>query len=438
MPDSAAQRPTPSLGRRFARLTWINILTNLTVPLSSLVDTALLGHLPEIHFLAGVALAAILFDYIFWSFGFLRMATTGITAQAEGANNQRQVYAVLYRSLLLAGGIAVAVLALQLPLREAGFALLDGSAETEAAGREYFNARIWGAPATLANFAFLGWFLGREQSRHALAMTAVAHAANIVLDYLLIVRLGWAAAGAGIATAASQYLMLLTALWLFVRDGTPHRCSRRDLTRADEIKRLFRLNGDILLRTIALMSAFALFLNFSAVFGTVVLAANTILNRLQSLAAYFIDGAAFATESLAGICAGAGDRRALVRLRRMALTTGFAASLPFVAVLLLLPNPLIGLLTSHTETAALAVRYAPWLIPVLLLGSLAYIYDGYFLGLTQGRVLRNSMLVSFVVAFLPLAATALHAHSNHLLWAAMSAFMLTRTATLAWAERRLR
>jgi MATE family multidrug resistance protein len=421
---------TGDLRRRFARLTFLNIVANITVPLASLVDTALLGHLESIHFLAGVALASVIFEYVYWSFGFLRMGTTGTTAQAVGRGDSGEVHRTLYRYLLLAWLLAFLILLLQIPLRELGFLLLGGSPEVEAAGRAYFNARIWAAPATLSNFVFLGWFLGREESGAALVMTAVANLANVALDYLFIVQMDLAAYGAGLGTAISQYLMLLAALILFRtrRGAIPWIWS--EVWQGRALKRLFRLNRDILLRTVALVSAFALFTNFSSLLGTVILAANAVLLRWVMLAAYLIDGAAFATESLAGILYGTGDRVGLKRLEGLALRIGVAFALPFCIFAILRPAAPIRLLTSHVPTVETALLYLPWLAPVLLFGSLAYIYDGLFLGLTAGRALRNAMLVSTFVVFLPLAIVALVIDSNHLLWASMAAFMLARTATL--------
>lgn len=428
-----------SLRRRFGRLTGLNILANLTEPTASLVDTALLGHLPDIRFLAGVALAAVLFDYVYWTFGFLRMGTTGTTAQAVGAGDRAEVYRVLYRALASAVVLGAALLLLQGVLREAGFSLLAAAPEVEAAGREYFSARIWGAPAVLANFALLGWYLGREESRWALAMTAVAHSANIVLDYVFIIELGLAARGAGIATAISQYLMLAVGVTIFFRvhpSGKRHPWRRCEILEREPIKRLWVFHQDILVRTVALITAFALFLNLSAMLGTVVLAANTILYRLQTLAAYLIDGAAFATESLAGIFHGSGDETGLTRLRRLALGTGLAFAAPFALLVWLFPRPAYGVLTSHQPTLENAIEHGLWLIPTLLLGSVAFIYDGYFLGLTRGRPLRNTMVISTLAVFLPLALLALRRESNHLLWLAMAAFMLARAASLGWLARR--
>jgi MATE family multidrug resistance protein len=436
--STPADPPPPSLGRRFARLTFYNILANVTVPLASLVDTALLGHLADIRFLAGVALAAVLFEYIYWTFGFLRMGTTGTTAQALGQGDEQETYRVLYRALLVAWTLSALILLLWLPLRELGFALLTSTAEVEAAGRAYFDARIWAAPAVLSNFAFIGWFLGREDGRSALVIALVANVANIVLDYLFILRLGMAASGAGLATALAQCLMLAAAAAIFFYRYRPHRWSWREVLDRPSLLSLIRLNRDILLRTVALITTFALFINFSAILGTAVLTANAILSRLQSLVAYFIDGAAFATESLAGIFRGARRQDQLDRVRRLALSWGAAFTMPFLALILIAPRPVYRLLTSHEETLEHAVAYGSWLVPVLLIGSFAYIYDGLFLGLTAGRPLRNSMVASTLLVFLPLAIAAVRLESNHLLWLAMVGFMVTRAGLLGWAERGLR
>lgn len=428
---------TSRLRRRFWRLTGINILSNLTVPLASLVDTAMLGHLADIRFLAGAGLAAIIFEYVYWSFGFLRMGTTGLTAQAHGSGDRGELADILLRGLITALALAALVLVFQRFLEAAGFGLLSGAPEVEEAGRSYFRARLLGAPATLANFVFLGWFLGREQSGRVLAMTSVANLANVVLDYVFIVRMGLAAYGAGLATALSQYAMLGVAIVLLLPELGRLRIEPRRVFAPAKLRELFALNRDILIRTVALVSAFAVFLNSSAIFGTVVLAANTVLARIQALAAYMIDGAAFATETLAGKLHGSADRKGLQRLRVMAMTGGVALSLPVIVPMLLFPHALLGILTSHAPTLAETSRYAPWLAPALLFGALAYIYDGLFLGLTRGPALRNAMIFSTLVVFLPISVWALRLRSNHLLWFAMVAFMIARTLAFFVADRAL-
>lgn len=425
----------PTLLRRFWRLTALNILANVTVPLASLIDTALLGHLADIRFLAGVALASVLFEYLYWTFGFLRMGTTGITAQAVGRGEEVEVYLVLYRSLAFAWLVGALILALQAPLSDLGFSLLSGTPEVENAGISYFGARVWATPATLSNFVFLGWFLGREESGTALLLTVITNVANIVANYLFIVHMGLAAFGAGLGTAVSQYLGLLAAFVVFLSRPGRIPWHWAQVWRPSAIAELFRLNRDILIRTVALITAFAVFTNCSSLLGTIVLAANAVLQRLVMLAAYLIDGAAFATESLAGILLGEADRPALFRLRRLALLSGVGIASLCCVLYLGWPETLLRLLTTHDATVEVSLTHLPWLVPTLLFGALAYIYDGLFLGLTAGRPLRNAMLISLFLAFLPVALAAVQLGNNHLLWASMVTFMMARAATLWRASR---
>lgn len=414
----------------FARLTALNILANITVPLASLADTAMLGRLTDIRFLAGVALASVLFDYVYWTFGFLRMGTTGLTAVASGRGDEQEVGAVLYRALATALSIGLAILLLQGPIGLLGFRLLSGDAGVESAGLEYFSIRIWAAPATLANFAVTGWLLGRGRSGLVLAVTTLGTVSNVAFNYWFIVLLGWNAFGAGLGTLLAQCLMLGANLLLVLPRSTIQSIDWAQAFAPRRLRDLWTLNFDLVIRTFCLLTVFALFTNVSAIMGTDLLAANTLLLRLLTFAAFWIDGAAFATETWAGYLVGSGDRRGLGRLLRGSLVTGIAFAMFFLLALALVPGRILGLLTSHLNVVAGAIQYAFWLAPALLVGSVAYILDGYFLGLTDARALRNSMLLSFAVGFAPLAFWAHSISNNHLLWAALSAFMAARVVAL--------
>ena len=429
---SISKRHRDDFRRRFFQLASVNVLSNLMVPIAGLVDVAFLGHLAEIRHLAGVALATVLFNYIYWTFGFLRMATTGTTAQAVGRSDEEAVLLTLLRNGVLALGLGFIILVLQYPLRELGFALLSATPEVKASGIAYYNALIWGAPATLLNFVLMGWFLGREQGGRVLMLSVVGNGANIVLDYLFIVRLGWESAGAAIGTAASQYLMLLVGVILIYREhwfGKVKAVVGQTLD-PSALKAAFALNGDILVRTFALVSTFALFTNLSSGLGTVVLATNTLLLQVVTLAAYFIDGLAFATESFAGIFRGKGASEQLVPLVRISGGTSLSFGLLFALIFNLFPIPLFGLLTNHQEVIEPIRNYVGWLVPILGFGSIAYMLDGYFLGLTEGRILRTSTVIAALVGFAPVALLAWWFHSSQLLWLALSLFMLGRVVTL--------
>ncbi|HIK45455.1 MAG TPA: MATE family efflux transporter [Leptolyngbyaceae cyanobacterium M65_K2018_010] len=419
----------------FFRLAGVNILSNLMVPLASLVDTAFLGHLAEIHHLGGVALASVIFNVVYWSFGFLRMGTTGTTAQARGREDEPETWLILLRNGLLALGLGLALLALQGPLGAVGFALLQADAEVKAAGYAFFSARIWDAPAVLINLVVLGWFLGRAQGRPVLLISMVGHSSNVAFNYIFIRQLGWASAGAGLGTALSQYVMLSLGAVLIGRQGGG-RWLRRVLPQVwnpPALRGLFLLNRDLLIRTFALILSFALFTNFSAALGRQTLAANTLLLQVVTLAAYFIDGLAFATESFAGRYYGQGDPTQLKRLLWVGGITSVTIALTVAIAFVGFPQALFGLLTSHRGVIALVTAYVGWLIPILGLGAIAYLLDGYFLGLTARQILRNATLLAALGGFLPLALVAQAMASPHLLWLALTGLMAARALTLAWA-----
>jgi MATE family multidrug resistance protein len=417
---------------RFFRLAIVNILSNLMVPIAGLVDVAFLGHLSEIRHLAGVALATVLFNYIYWTFGFLRMGTTGTTAQAVGRSDEEAVLLTLLRNGVLALGLGVIILILQHSLRELGFALLSAAPEVKSSGRAYYDALIWGAPATLLNFVLIGWFLGREQGGRVLLLSVIGNGANVVLDYLFVVRWGWESAGAGWGTGASQYLMLLVGLIAAspsLRLGKVKAVAQQ-LLDPSALRASFALNGDILVRTFALVSTFAVFTNLSSVLGTVVLATNTLLLQVVTLAAYFIDGLAFATESFAGMFRGKGASKQLVPLVRISGGVSIILGLIFALVFILFPAPLFRLLTNHFEVIDPIRHYVGWLLPILGFGSVAFMLDGYFLGLTEGRILRNATVIAALVGFAPVAIAAYVFHSSQMLWLALSLFMVARVVTL--------
>ncbi|HEY9831653.1 MAG TPA: guanitoxin biosynthesis MATE family efflux transporter GntT, partial [Stenomitos sp.] len=417
---------------RFFRLASVNILSNLMVPLAGLISVAFLGHLGDIRHLAGVTLSTVLFNYIYRTLGFLRMSTTGMTAQAVGREDEEEVLLTGLRNGILALGLGIMILILQYPLQEMGFALLSATADVKASGQAYYDARIWAAPATLLNFVLIGWFLGREHSGKVLVLSAVGNAANILLDYLLIVRLGWESAGAGFATAVSQYLMLLIGIIFICRElrWKEIRAVAGQLFDLSALKDALALNRDIFIRTFAFLSTFSIFTNLSSAMGTMMLTENALLLQVVTLAIYFIDGLAFATESLAGIFRGKEDQTQLTSLVGISGGTGLVLGLSLALVFVLFPQPLFGLLTNHAEVIDSLDHYVSWLLPILGFGSIAFILDGYFLGLAEGPTIRSAALTATLLGFAPSAIAAWLFHSSHLLWLAMSLFMVARVITL--------
>ncbi len=404
------------------------------VPLAGLLDVAFLGHLPDINQLAGVALATVLVNYIYWSFAFLRMGTTGTTAQAIGRDDQDEVLLIGLRNGVLALTLGLGVLVLQVPIRWLGFSLLNAAPELKAAGEAYYNALIWGAPATLTNLVIIGWFLGQARGRNVLLLSAICNGTKILFDYFWIVRSGWGSTGAGLATATSQWLMLLAGVALVSQtlDWNQVRKVAGKLLDLTALRNTLLLNGEILVRTFALTTSFALFTNLSSILGTAVLATNAVLLQVISLTAYFVDGLAYATESLAGRFHGKGNTEDLSNLVRLSSSTSLSLGLGIAIAFNLAPTPLFRLITSHSEIVGSIDRYVVWLLPVLGFASLAYMLDGYFLGLTQGSTLRKSALFATLVGFVPTATAAWYFQSSHLLWLSMALFMATRAFTLGF------
>lgn len=417
---------------RFGRLAIANIFSNLMVPLAGIIDTAFLGHLADIHHLGGVAIATVIFNMVYWSFGFLRMGTTGLTAQAWGRRDIAEVHRVLLRNGLLAVGLSAAILMLQGPIRDVGFGLLSADPAVEVSGKAFFNARIWGAPAVLMNYVLLGWFLGQGQGTRVLILSIVGNGGNIGLDYWFIRQLGWASAGAGAATALSQGLMLIVGIG-FVLHGTaigPLWRSRLGLWKKEAFASMLQLNRDILVRTFALLLSFALFTNWSSALGSNILAANTLLLQVVTLTSYFIDGLAFATESFAGQFYGSGNVRQLRSLLTWGLGISITLGMAIALVFALFPQPLFRVMTQHTVVIQAVQRYVWWLVPVLVAGAIAFLLDGYFLGLTAGTLLRNSTLAATTIGFLPLGFAGYYTQNPHLLWLALASFMTVRAMTL--------
>lgn len=421
-----------SLLQRFFRLALVNVLSNLTVPFTGLVSVAFLGHLIDIHQLAGVTIATVLFNYLYRTLSFLRMGTTGVTAQAVGRTDRETMLLVGLRNGFLALVLGGLILLLQHPLRDFGFALLSAEPAIKAAGQAYYDARIWAAPATLLNFVLIGWLLGREQSGRVLLISTLGNGINILLDYCFITRWGWSSAGAGWSIVFSQYVMAALGLLLVLQEiaWTEIRAVAAKIWDRDAFSSTLRLNGNIFIRTLAFLSTFSLFTNFSSAISEVLLAENALLLQVFSVAVYLIDGIAFATESLTGVLQGQGKKQPLLWLLKISGSISLSIGIAFALVFVLFPAELFALLTNHEEVLSQMGRYVPWLIPVLSFGSIAFMLDGYFLGLAEGATLRNAALLASLLGFAPVVGLAWQFQSNHLLWLSLSTFMAARVLLL--------
>ncbi|EMJ58515.1 MATE efflux family protein [Leptospira interrogans serovar Valbuzzi str. Duyster] len=427
---------------KFYKLTFYNILANITVPLTGIVDTSILGNLNTYVFMAGAALSGILFDFMFWMFGFLRMGTTGLTAQAVGEKNEKESIFILVRSISLACFFGAMILIFSPWIREIGFQILEGSSEVKMAGISYFDARIPGSIAVLCNYVFTGWFLGRGKSSVVLIATVVGNGINVILDVWFIFKLGWEAYGAGLATSISQFGMLLIFIFLFFIELKIQNIPKflflnnKNLFSVQGFSSLLHLNKDIFLRTFFLIITFSIFRNFSSEAGTEILATNSILLQLILVSAYLVDGAAFATESLAGNIYGKKNWKLLKELLYLAFYNSIFFTSIFLGSVFLFPNFIFGMITKSDKVLSLLMDYRFWLFPVLEVGAIAFILDGFFIGLTKGKILRNSMLISTAFFFFPIVYLGKIQKDNHLLWLSLVLFMVGRTLTLSFQAKK--
>jgi MATE family multidrug resistance protein len=418
------------------RKAWPIILANAAVPLLGLADTAVIGNLGNLSQLGAIAFGAMIFSFIYWSFGFLRMGTTGFTAQASGAGDEPEVRATLGRALLLSVGLGVVIVLLQWPLASLALGLLDGSAEVEAITRDYFIIRIWGAPATLSIFALMGTLIGLGRSRHLLVVQVFLNGLNIVLDVLFAGVFGWGAEGIALGTVLAEWTTLVFAASLvlkLLRERHGDREAfwpRSRIGDAGKMLRVMAANTDILLRTLVLLFSFAWFINQSALYGDAVLGANHILLQLVSFSAFFLDGYAFVAEALVGEALGAKRRQDLaVAVRR---STELAAATAVLLALLIacFGNLAIAALTNIDAVRVAAADTLGWAALYVLLSFAAFQLDGIFIGATHTREMRNASFVSiavFMLAWWWLAPV----YGIHGLWCAFVIYVCARALALA-------
>lgn len=408
------------------------MLSNVSTPLLGAVDTAVVGQIPDPAHIGAVAVGSLVFTFVFWAFGFLRMGTTGLTAQALGARDADEMVAALGRALLVAVVAGAGMLVLQWPIREAAFAVLDASASVEGLGRSYFDIRIWAAPATLANYALLGWFIGLGRTDIALVLQLLLNLTNIVLDLWFVLGLGWGVPGVAAGTVLAEVLAAVVGVMLALRHarGMGTRWQPRKLLAPAQLRRTIVVNSDIMVRSLALIFVFVWFMAQGAAQGDVRLAANAVLMQFISISAYFLDGLAFAAEALVGRAVGAMRRAALATAAiRTSLWAGCVAALIALALLLFGPM-LIDLLSVDAAVREAARNYLPWAVGAPLLGVWAFQLDGIFIGATRTAEMRNAMLLS--TAIFLLAWWLLQPWGNHGLWAALYVNYIARTVTLLW------
>ena len=406
-------------------------LAHITTPLLGFADAAVIGRLGQAHLLGAINAGAILFDFIFWGFGFFRMATAGLTAQALGAGDPQEMRAVLMRSLFLAAALGMAIIVLQRLIATIAFAALGASPEVTEAARIYYDIRIWSAPFAFATYAILGALIGRGRTDLGLSLQIAINLVNIALNVLLVYGFGLGIFGSGLGTLIAEVAGTAAGIAvMFWLDPRFYDVPRALLFAREKLRRLTAINADIMVRTVALLFSFAYFTSLGARGGDVMLAANAILMNLFMIAAFFLDGFATAAEQMCGQSLGAHDEhgfRGIVRLTSF-WCLGFSL---FVALATFVGGRyLIDFISTNDAVRAYALAYLPYAALTPLLGALAFEFDGVYIGATWTREVRNLMLLA--LALYLAASFALRPLGNAGLWMALLLFLTARSIGQMW------
>lgn len=418
------------INKQIYRLALPNIISNFSIPLLGAVDTALMGRLESEYYLGAVGIGGVIFSFIYWGFGFLRMATTGLTAQAFGEKNLRECGRLLLRAICIGITSSLLLLIFQWQLIALSFRLIDASPDVEQLARIYFHIRIYAAPATLCLHAFHGVFLGVQNARYPLILTIIVNLVNIVLNLVFVRLLDMKVEGVALATVIAQYIGLFVAVLLFSRyyRGILPKWNLREILAFSQLKHFLSISGDIFIRTCCLVFSHAYFTAKSAALSDTVLAINTILLQFINLMSYAIDGFAFAAESMVGRYKGARDLLNLKQTTRQIFLWAFLFSGVITLILMFLGERMLHLFTNQAPLIEGAKPYLVWIIVAPVINVAAYIWDGVFLGATASGALRNSVIVSTLFYFS--ALYLLMPFGNHGLWGALTLLLVARGVSL--------
>lgn len=423
--------PDKNINHRIWRLAWPMIIANLSVPMLGLVDTAILGHLENATYLAAVAVGASILSFLYWGFGFLRMGTTGLTAQALGGEQHEQSQLIIGQSLLLGLGLGLVIIIVSPLLLALGISLISPPEGAAPLTASYTRIRIYSAPAVLMNYSIVGWLIGRQNTRWPLLITLFTNIVNILLDYGLIIGLGMKSDGAAIASLVAEYSGCGLALMILRQQLSliPGRMLTRRLTRWRDYQPLLTTNRQLFVRTMVLLASIAFFTAQGAKQGENMLAANTIIMNLLMLTAFGLDGFAHAAEALVGGAVGKRNRQLFIATCYYCCLWSLATAGLFALLFYLLGPGLIALLTSIETVQQQASRYLPWLIALPLVSVWSYLLDGIFIGATQTSAMQTTMLLSAGLVYLPCWYVC-QPWGNHGLWLAFLAFNAARGISL--------
>ena len=416
------------MNKEILRLAIPNIVSNISVPLLSTVDTLLMGRLSASH-LGAVGLGSMIFNFIYWNFGFLRMGTTGMTAQEYGRRNQLGISGTLYRALSLSLILAIIVVLLQKPVFQAASFLLNVSNDQSDLVSNYFFIRIFDAPAALMLYVLLGWFFGMQNAAIPLILTLFINVLNITLSAYLVQVQGLGISGVAIGTVVAQYAGVFLAfcfLYFNFREVL-HRFRWKIILMWEDVRIFLHVNQDLFIRTVMLTFAFGFFYSRSSQSGEIILAVNVVLLQFVNWMSYGIDGFAYAAESIIGKYKGMDDRQKLKQAIRLIFLWGLVFALFYICLYAIAGKSLLYIFTNQMEVIDAAIPYLVWMAVFPVLAFPSYIWDGIFIGLTASRAMRDSMFISLIL-YLSAYYLLEPAFGNHGLWAALLVLLIARGA----------
>lgn len=415
------------INRQILHIAIPSIISNITVPLLGLVDVTIVGHLGSASYIGAIAVGGMLFNMIYWIFGFLRMGTGGLTAQAYGQHNTQEGTRILLRSLSVSLLLALALLVLQYPIRLIAFMLIDASPEVQELATRYFHICIWGAPATLGLYSFTGWFIGMQNSRYPMYIAITQNIVNIAASLFFVFVLHMKVEGVALGTLIAQYAGVIMAYLLCISHYHPFRQQVQcmQLFERNAMKRFFLVNRDIFLRTLCLVAVTVFFTSTGATYGDVVLAVNTLLMQLFTLFSYIMDGFAYAGEALSGKYTGSNDKIRLHQTVRDLFGWGSAMALLFTLTYLWGGQNFLQLLTNDTEVIAASGTYLLWTVAIPFCGFSAFILDGICIGTTSTRIMLKSMATASAL-FFGVYFLCSGSWGNHALWMAFLVYLAVR------------
>lgn len=415
------------MNKKILQLAIPSIVSNITVPLLGLIDVAIVGHLGSAAYIGAIAVGGMLFNIIYWLFGFLRMGTSGMTSQAFGQRDLKEVTRVLLRAVGVGLFIALCLLLLQYPIRKIAFLLIDATPEVRELATVYFNICVWGAPAVLGLYSFAGWFIGMQNSRFPMFIAITQNVVNIVASLSFVYLLDMKIEGVALGTLIAQYagLFMASLLWLRYYGRLKIAFRWREIIGKTAMKRFFQVNSDIFFRTLCLVAVTTFFTSTGARQGDVVLAVNTLLMQLFTLFSYIMDGFAYAGEAMTGRYIGARNNTGLQRMIRLLFRWGWGLSLSFTILYMIGGQDFLGLLTNDTTVINAAGSYCYWVLAIPLAGFAAFLWDGILIGATATRLMLYSMLVAsgmfFLIYYIFYALMG-----NHALWMAFLIYLSLR------------